>query len=103
MLKVSPWKGVASFGKCGKLNPRYVGPFEILEKIGTVAYKLKLLEELSSVHDIFHVTNLKKSPTQETVIIPADEVHIDDKLQFIKHLLRSWTGRSRKYEGVVTY
>ncbi|XP_021996196.1 uncharacterized protein LOC110893394 [Helianthus annuus] len=84
LLKVSPWKGVARFGKHGKLNPRYVGPFEILEKIGTVAYKLKLPEELSSVHDIFHLSNLKKSPTQETVFIPEDEVHIDNKLQFTK-------------------
>ncbi|KAJ0810087.1 putative nucleotidyltransferase, Ribonuclease H [Helianthus annuus] len=82
LLKVSPWKGVVRFGKRGKLNPRYIGPFEILEKIGTVAYKLKLPEELNSVHDTFHVSNLKKSPTQETVVIPADEIHVNDKLQF---------------------
>ncbi|KAJ0918494.1 putative nucleotidyltransferase, Ribonuclease H [Helianthus annuus] len=82
LLKVSPWKGVARFGKRGKLNPRYIGPFEILEKIGTVAYKLKLPDEVSSVHHTFHVSNLRKSPTQDTVIIPVDEIHIDDKLQF---------------------
>ncbi|KAJ0878102.1 putative nucleotidyltransferase, Ribonuclease H [Helianthus annuus] len=82
LLKVSPWKGVARFGWRGKLNPRYIGPFEILENIGTVAYKLKLPEELSSVHHTFHVSNLRKSPTQDTVIIPADEIHIDNKLQF---------------------
>ncbi|XP_022014921.1 uncharacterized protein LOC110914437 [Helianthus annuus] len=70
------------FGECGKLNPRYIGPFEIQERIGTVAYKLKLLEELSSVHDTFHLSNLKKSPTQETVVIPANEIHVNDKLQF---------------------
>ncbi|KAM0025810.1 putative nucleotidyltransferase, Ribonuclease H [Helianthus debilis subsp. tardiflorus] len=80
LLKVSPWKGVARFGKRGKLNPRYIGPFKILERIGTVAYKLELPEELNGVHDTFHVSNLKKSPTQETVIIPADEVHIDNTL-----------------------
>ncbi|KAJ0853490.1 putative nucleotidyltransferase, Ribonuclease H [Helianthus annuus] len=84
LLKVSPCKGVARFGKRGKLNPRYIGPFEILEKIGTVAYKLKLPEELSDVHDTFHVSNLKKCPTVETVIIPEDEIHVDDKLQFTK-------------------
>ncbi|GJU92914.1 reverse transcriptase domain-containing protein [Tanacetum coccineum] len=60
MLKVSPWKGVIRFGKKGKLAPRYVGPFEILERIGLVAYRLRLPEELSGVHDTFHVSNLKK-------------------------------------------
>nr|GEX84642.1 putative reverse transcriptase domain-containing protein [Tanacetum cinerariifolium] len=59
MLKVSPWKGVIRFGKKGKLAPRYVGPFEILERIGPVAYRLRLPEELSGVHDTFHVSNLK--------------------------------------------
>ncbi|GJZ61208.1 putative reverse transcriptase domain-containing protein [Tanacetum coccineum] len=60
MLKVSPWKGVIHFGKKGKLAPRYVGPFEILERVGPIAYRLRLLEELSGVHDTFHVSNLKK-------------------------------------------
>ncbi|KAF5807867.1 putative nucleotidyltransferase, Ribonuclease H [Helianthus annuus] len=82
LLKVSPWKGVVRFGKRGKLNPRYIGPFRILKKIGTVAYKLELPEELNGVHDTFHVSNLKKSPTQENVIIPMDEVHIDEALRF---------------------
>ncbi|GJV50931.1 hypothetical protein Tco_1446672 [Tanacetum coccineum] len=59
MLKVSPWKGVIRFGKKGKLAPRYVGPFEILERVGPVAYRLRLPEELSGVHDTFHVSNLK--------------------------------------------
>ncbi|GJV87958.1 hypothetical protein Tco_1531896 [Tanacetum coccineum] len=54
MLKVSPWKGVIRFGKKGKLAPRYVGPFEILKRIGPVAYRLRLPEELSGVHDTFH-------------------------------------------------
>ncbi|GKB15222.1 hypothetical protein Tco_0849145 [Tanacetum coccineum] len=54
MLKVSPWKGVVRFGKRGKLNPRYVGPFKVLERIGSVAYKLELPQELSRVHNTFH-------------------------------------------------
>ncbi|GJS80274.1 putative reverse transcriptase domain-containing protein [Tanacetum coccineum] len=60
MLKVSPWKGVVRFSKRGKLNPRYVGPFKVLEKVGSVAYKLELPQELSRVHNTFHVSNLKK-------------------------------------------
>ncbi|GJX17405.1 hypothetical protein Tco_0218237 [Tanacetum coccineum] len=60
MLKVSPWKGVVRFGKRGKLNPRYVGPFKVLEKVGEVTYKLELPEEMSRVHNTFHVSNLKK-------------------------------------------
>ncbi|GKF68524.1 hypothetical protein Tco_0198203 [Tanacetum coccineum] len=60
MLKVSPWKGVIRFGKRGKLNPHYIGPFKILAKVGTVPYRLELPEQLSRVHNMFHVSNLKK-------------------------------------------
>ncbi|KAI3754492.1 hypothetical protein L1987_54276 [Smallanthus sonchifolius] len=87
MLKVSPWKGVARFGNRGKLNPRYVGPFEILARVGPVAYKLKLPQELNNVHDTFHVSNLKKCLSYETLIIPPDEIHIDDKLHFIEETI----------------
>nr|GFC68209.1 hypothetical protein [Tanacetum cinerariifolium] len=60
LLKVSPWKGVIRFGKKGKLTPRFVGPFEIIKKVGTMAYRLDLPEELNGVHDTFHMSNLKK-------------------------------------------
>nr|GEY65069.1 reverse transcriptase domain-containing protein [Tanacetum cinerariifolium] len=65
MLKVSPWKGVVRFGKQGKLNPRYVRPFKVLERVGDVSYKLDLPKELSRVHNIFHVSNLKKCHADE--------------------------------------
>ncbi|GJU77207.1 hypothetical protein Tco_1274277 [Tanacetum coccineum] len=80
MLKVSPWKGVIRFGKRGKLNPRYVGPFKVLEKVGDVAYKLELPEELSRVHNTFHVSNLKKCYADEPLAVPLDGLHFDDKL-----------------------
>ncbi|GKD09481.1 hypothetical protein Tco_1189166, partial [Tanacetum coccineum] len=84
MLKVSPWKGVVRFGKQGKLNPRYVGPFKVLEKVGEVAYKLELPKELSKVHNTFHVSNLKKCYADEPLAVPLDGLHFDDKLQFVK-------------------
>ncbi|GJV55291.1 putative reverse transcriptase domain-containing protein, partial [Tanacetum coccineum] len=84
MLKVSPWKGVVRFGKRGKLNPRYVGPFKVLEKVGSVAYNLELPRELSRVHNTFHVSNLKKCYADEPLAVPLDGLHFDDNLQFVK-------------------
>nr|GEY06163.1 retrotransposon protein, putative, Ty3-gypsy subclass [Tanacetum cinerariifolium] len=84
MLKVSPWKGVVRFGKRGKLNPRYVGPSKVLERIGDVAYKLNLPEELSRVHNTFHVSNLKKCHADEPLAVPLDGLHFDDKLHFVE-------------------
>nr|GFB78893.1 putative reverse transcriptase domain, ribonuclease H-like domain, aspartic peptidase domain protein [Tanacetum cinerariifolium] len=87
MLKVSPWKGVVHFGKRGKLNPRYVGPFKVLERIGDVAYKLDLPEELSRVHNTFHVSNLRKCHADKPLAVPLDGLHFDDKLQFVEELV----------------
>ncbi|GJT28631.1 putative reverse transcriptase domain-containing protein [Tanacetum coccineum] len=84
MLKVSPWKGVVRFGKKGKLAPRYVGPFEILERIGPIAYRLRLSEELSGVHDTFHVSNLKKCLADASLHVPLDEIKVDKTLRFVE-------------------
>ncbi|GKA59416.1 putative reverse transcriptase domain-containing protein [Tanacetum coccineum] len=84
LLKVSPWKGVVHFGKKEKLAPRFVGPFEIIEKVGHVAYRLDFPEELNGVHDTFHVSNLKKCLADPTLQVPLDEIRVDAKLNFVE-------------------
>ncbi|GJT20407.1 reverse transcriptase domain-containing protein [Tanacetum coccineum] len=84
MLKVSPWKGVIRFGKQRKLNPRYIGPFKIIAKVETLAYRLELPDQLSRVHNTFHVSNLKKCFVDKPLAILFEEIQIDDKLNFIE-------------------
>ncbi|GJS47335.1 putative reverse transcriptase domain-containing protein [Tanacetum coccineum] len=84
LLKVSPWKGMVRFEKKGKLAPRFVGPFEIIEKVGPVAYRLDLPKELNGVHDTFHVSNLKKCLADPTLQVPLDEIRVDAKLNFVE-------------------
>ncbi|GKB59110.1 hypothetical protein Tco_0915296, partial [Tanacetum coccineum] len=84
LLKVSPWKGVVCFGNKGKLAPRFVGPFEIIDKVGPLAHRLDLPEELDGVHDTFHVSNLKKCLADPTLQVPLDEIRVDDKLNFLE-------------------
>ncbi|GJS39038.1 putative reverse transcriptase domain-containing protein [Tanacetum coccineum] len=84
MLKVSPWKTVVRFGKRGKLNPRYVGPFKVLAKVGKVSYRLEISQELSRVHHTFHVSNLKKCYADEPLAMSLEGIHVDDKLWFVE-------------------
>ncbi|GKC11105.1 hypothetical protein Tco_1007887, partial [Tanacetum coccineum] len=79
LLKVSHWKCVVRFGKKGKFEPRFVGPFEIIKKVGLVAYRLYFHEELNGVYDTFHVSNLKKCLADPTLKVPLDEIRVDDK------------------------
>ncbi|GJZ88382.1 putative reverse transcriptase domain-containing protein [Tanacetum coccineum] len=77
-------KGVVRFRKKGKLAPRFIGPFKIVDKVGTVAYRLRLHEELNGVHDTFHVSNLKKYLVDPTLQVPLDEIQVDAKLSFVE-------------------
>ena len=75
------------FGKRGKLNPRYVGPFEIVKRIGPVAYRLNLPNELNGVHDVLHVSNIKKCLLDTTLMVPLEEIQVDDRLRFMEKLV----------------
>ncbi|GKE69957.1 putative reverse transcriptase domain-containing protein [Tanacetum coccineum] len=81
---VSPWKGVIRFGKRGKLSPLYIGPFKIIKRIGPMAYKLELPDKLHGIHNTFHVSNLKKCLADENLVIPLEEIQLDNKLHFIE-------------------
>ncbi|KAI3716372.1 hypothetical protein L6452_23662 [Arctium lappa] len=84
MLKVSPWKGVIRFGKKGKLRPRFVGPFIITNRVGEVAYELDLPVSLSGIHPTFHVSNLKKCLAEADIVVPLEDIQIDEKLSYIE-------------------
>ncbi|GKA59063.1 hypothetical protein Tco_0758376 [Tanacetum coccineum] len=84
LLKVSPWKGVVRFGKRSKLSPRYVEPFEIVERVGPVAYRLRLPQALIGNHDKFHVSNLKKFLADVNLHVPLEEIKIDNGLRFFE-------------------
>ena len=81
-VKVSPMKGVMRFGKKGKLSPRYVGPYEVVERIGNVAYRVDLPSDLSSIHPIFHVSMLRKFIGDPNAIVTLEGVEVEENLSY---------------------
>ena len=81
-LKLSPRKGVVRFGKRGKLNPRYIRPFEIVDGIGPVAYRLDLPEEFSRVHNVFHISMLRKYIPDSSHVLETPEIELRDDLSY---------------------
>jgi hypothetical protein len=87
-LKVSPTKGVQRFGIKGKLAPHYIGPYEIKEACGPVAYQLKLPPHMSAIHDVFHVSQLRKCVRLPTKVLPKPELEIERDLSYQEHLVK---------------
>ena len=81
-LKVSPWRKVLRFGKKGKLSPRFIGSYEVLERIGPVAYRLALPLELAKLHDVFHVSMLRKYRSDESHILPVQDIQVQEDLSY---------------------
>lgn len=77
LLKVSPWKGVIRFRKRGKLGPRFIGPYKVIARVGKVAYQLELPDELSSIHNTFHVSQLRKCIVDDAAVVPLEDIQID--------------------------
>ena len=83
-LKVSPWKGVIRFRKWGKLGPRYIGSFRVLAQVGPIAYRLDLPDEFIQIHNMFHVTPLRKCLVDDSAVIPLEDIQVDDHLNYIE-------------------
>ena len=84
LLKVAPWKGVIRFRKRGKLGPRFIGPFKVIARVGKVAYRLELPEELQQIHNTFHVSQLRKCLADETAVIPLEDIQVDESLNYVE-------------------
>ena len=81
-LKVSPWKKILRFGRKGKLSPRFIGPYEILEIVGPVAYRLALPPELAKLHDVFHVSMLRRYRSDPSHILPVQDIQVHEDFTF---------------------
>ena len=87
-LRVSPIKGVVRFGKAGKHNPRYIGPYPVVQRIGEVAYRLELSTELQRVHDVFHGSQLRKYIPDPSHIIELNPIQLQEDLSYEEQPVR---------------
>ena len=89
-MKVSPIRGTRRFQVRGKLDPRYIGPYQIIEKIGAVAYRLELPLEMSDIHDVFHVSQVKKCLRVPEEQAPTETMDLQPDLQYQERLVKIW-------------
>ena len=83
-LKVSPWKGVLRFGRHGKIRPRYIWPYEIIARMGPIAYRLDLPPELSKVHNMFHVSMLRKYILDPSHVLRDQPVELKENMTYVE-------------------
>ena len=84
-IKVTPYKKVIRFGRKGKLAPRYIGPYEILKRVGKMAYRLALLASIDRIHNVFHISLLRKYISDPSHVLTVDEVELKDDLIYEEH------------------
>ena len=94
-LRVSPWKGILRFGKRGKLSPRYISPYEIVDKVGEVAYRLRLPSELANIHDMFHVSMLRKYTADPSHILKEQPIQLKENLTYEEHPIENLDHRDQ--------
>ena len=99
LLKVSPWKGIIRFRKRGKLGPRFIGPFRIIARVGKVAYRLELPEELSRIHNTFHVSQLRKCVADESSVISLDDIQLDGSLNYVERPVAILDKKTKKLQN----
>ena len=87
-LKVSPMKNAMRFGKKGKLSPRYVGPFKVLEKVGALAYRVALPPKLEKTHNVFHVSSLRKYVHDASHVVEIEPIQLDENLSYEEYSIR---------------
>ena len=86
-LKVSPWKKVMRFGRKGKLSPRFIGPYEVIEKVGPVAYRLALPPELEKIYNVFHVSMLRRYRSDPSHVVSSETIELRPDLMYEKEPL----------------
>lgn len=87
-LKVSPWKKILRFGKKGKLSPRFIRPYRVLRRLGPVAYQLELPPELNRIHNVFHVSMLRRYQSDPSHVVPVEEIEVRIDLTFEEELIQ---------------
>ncbi|XP_073035225.1 uncharacterized protein [Primulina eburnea] len=99
LLKVSPRKGIKRTGKKGKLHPRFVGPFEVIERIGTMAYRLSLPENISGIHNVFHVSQLRKCKVNSAQLIDHQQIDLEENLTYEEQPVNILDQRIKELRG----